>query len=385
MNKEIDFRLNKFNTTPNTLRKDPTANDPKTTTTIDLCRLFHHYYLDSYGVTPPNPNHANFEYLRFLSSCRDFRFVNDGPASSKGKKRTISMELGQAFCRYFLYENLGVTYFAHLEKIINKETHPAFEGLTIRKVKNGDIPDYLCCRSVTKPFIAEAKGRYTKIDFSNAEFTKWRAQFNTIQAYDRSKSTIKLKGYIIGTSYATEMSKRVLRSTIYSEDPETPGEEVFNENEPGFGQGTISIHYSRILSKLGLGLMSSALDVGFVIPEDLKFNLPVWRCNFGPIAGERFVGGFISELEPKLVKQSNGRIAFQPNIFRLGIPSPIFIGLRFETFRLLRKVLLGNWKLLSVVEPLVDTEIRPSNIAWLRDGSVTGALDFFEFERIETF
>jgi len=117
MNKTIDFALNKFPCVPHHLRTVASIDKADSKFTVDLARLYHHYYTDSYGVTPPIPNHANFEYLKFLGSCNDFRFLGEGPGASTGKRRTISTDLGQAFCRYFLYEFCGITYFAHMDKV----------------------------------------------------------------------------------------------------------------------------------------------------------------------------------------------------------------------------------------------------------------------------
>lgn len=46
---------------------------------------------------------------------------------------------------------------------------------------------------------------------------------------------------------------------------------------------------------------------------------------------------------------------------------------------------MGQWDMLSEIPELPDTEFRGSNIAWLRDGSVSGSLDFFSLAGTETF
>src|SRR5690606_4341074 len=331
-----------------------------------------------------HPNHANIEYLRFLSSCRDFRFILE-PTASSSKKRNLSTDLGQAFFRYFMYEFMGVTYFAHMDKILDKSTHPAFNGMMIKRKDKGDVPDYLCAKSVTHPFIGEAKGRFSNINFTSKAFADWRLQFSRIEVLDKNNIPKKLKGFTIATKFTTERNQPTNKSKLFAEDPETPGEEFLTDNEIGIARGCIAIHYSRILSRLGLNLLSTSLESGFVVPEELSFNLPVWRCNFGPIKGERFVGGFFSETEPQMVKTESNRFRFQPNILKLGIPSPVFLGLRTSTLKTLRKVCLGNWEQLAEIPKLVDTDFRPSNLAWLRDGTISGGLEFFEFEGIETF
>lgn len=385
MNKTIEFELNNFQNVPHELRTNPTVNKPSSQFTVHLSRLYHHYYCDSYGAKPPDPNHLYFEYLRFLAGSTDFRFLGDGPAASEGKKRAISTELGQAFCRYFLYEFCGITYFAHMDKVLEKPTHPAFNGLQIKRLTAGDVPDYLCARSVLQPFIGEAKGRFSNINFNTKEFDDWRAQFTRIGSFDKNGRQKKLKGYIVGTKFTTEQNVPYNKSKLLAEDPETPGEEALSDNEVGIGRGCTSIHYSRLLSKLGLNLLSEALDLGFVVPQELQYNLPVWRCVYPPLEADTFVGGYFSDIEPQFTQLGDNRLIFRPNILRLGIPEPTFYGLKTDVFRQLRAVCLGNWDLLSDLPQLSDTVYRPSNLAWLRDGSITGSLEFFEFTGFETF
>lgn len=385
MYKTINFELNQFPTTPHKLREVLSIDNPAADFVVNLSRLYHHYYTDFWGVRPPNPDHTNFEYLRFLDSCRDFRFLESRVSVSSGQKRTISNYLGQAFCRYFLYEFCDITYFAHMDKVLNKELHPAFNGMKISRVTTGDVPDYLCAKSVKKPYIAEAKGRFSNISFNSEDFNEWREQFNRIRIYDKHNIPKRLKGFIVGTKFSTSKNRASNTSRVMAEDPETTGEESLNSDETGLGLGCVAIHYSRIISKLGLQLLASSLEDGFVISEDLNYRLPVWECSYPPLKGKKFVGGFFSDTEPQFTKLLNGNFAFYPNILKLGIPSPSFYGLSAEVFKLLKNVCLGDWKLLSEIKELPEAEFHPSNLSWLRDGSITGVLDFFEFVGMETF
>lgn len=385
MNKTVEFSLNKFPCVPNGLRIHASIDKADTEFSVDLSRLYHHYYTDSYGEGPPKPNHANFEYLKFLASSNDFRFLAAGPGASTGKKRTISSDLGQAFCRYFLYEFCGITYFAHMDRVLNKKTHPAFDNMIIKRTQAGDVPDYLCARKSNLPFIGEAKGRFASISFNNKEFSDWRQQFNRIVVKDKHNINKKVKGYIIGTKFSTQMNKSSNKTRLFAEDPETIGEEAISDNFQGLGRGCIAIHYSRLMSKLGLNLLSESLDLGFTIPEQVSYNLPVWRCLFPPLKDFLFVGGFYSESEPKMSETTIGTIIFSPNILRLGNPSPIFYGVSVPVVQTVRQASLGNWDILSDVPELPDTEFRPSNLAWLRDGSISGGLEFFEFIGLQTF
>lgn len=169
MNKVIDFCLHKFPQVPSKLRSTDSFGRAAETFVVDLARLYHHYFTDSYDSAPPNPDYTNFEHLHTLSGCEDFRFFGDGPGASKGKKGRISCELGQAFFRYFLYEFCNITHFAHMDRVVGNRNHPAFGGLTVeRKGKGvGDGPDYLCARNSATSFVGEAKGRFSAVDFGS--------------------------------------------------------------------------------------------------------------------------------------------------------------------------------------------------------------------------
>lgn len=385
MQKTIQIKLNKFPQIPNGIRQQSSINVAMDEIDVNLSRLYHHYYTDTWGVTPIDPDHTNFEYLKFLHYSGDFRFIDARISTSEANKRLVSFKIGQAFCRYFLYEYCGITYFAHMDKVLGKNTHPAFDGTKVIRTSTGDVPDYLCAWSTLKPFIGEAKGRFSNISFASAEFEEWRKQFTRIQVIGKDGSTKKVKGYIVGTKLTTEINNANNKSRIMAEDPETIGEGRIGEQDIGIGRGCMAIHYSRLVSKLGLNLLASSLDEGFVVPEDIQYNLPVWECSYPPLAGEKFVGGFISESEPNFQKLGDGRVVFRPSIIRLGQPSPSFFGIRESTFRRLRMACLGRWNMLYEIQDLPDTDYQPSNIAWLRDGSITGPLELFTMTGIETF
>lgn len=384
MIRTVKFELRKFSSTPAALRKEGSSNIASTETEIDLCRLYHHFYLDGYGKRPPNPDHTNFEYLRFLTEGSDFRFQDDGPGASVGKKREISTNLGQAFCRYFLYEFCGITYFAHMDRVLNKKTHPAFDQMEIQRAAKGDVPDYLCARTVNKPYIAEAKGRYRNISFVSAEFDSWREQFDRIEVKDRHGGRRKLKGFIVGTTFGTEL-RSDRKTKIYAEDPYTKGDTPIDDSGGGLGMGCVSIHYSELFAKLGLNLLSQSLEFGFSVPPDLSFNLPVWECMFPALKGMKFVGGFFADTPPNMSEVDGRSFAYRPNILELSEPSPIFFGLELGVFQRLRSVTLGEWNALADLPTIPDSDIRPSNIAWLRDGSVTGPLEYFRLLGINNF
>jgi|SRR5215831_541423 len=82
MNRTVHLKLHKVVQVPNSLRINPSVNDPVSTLSVDLGRLFHHYYFDSYESEPPDPDPTNFEYLKFLAATPEFRFSGKGPANN---------------------------------------------------------------------------------------------------------------------------------------------------------------------------------------------------------------------------------------------------------------------------------------------------------------
>jgi hypothetical protein len=109
MNKKLRLLLNKYDPIPNTLRTEPKTNVAVSEIEIDTARLYHHYYLDSRGYAPPNPDPARFEHLDLLLPCVELRVRGDGFGVNSAFRQHRSNELGQAFCRWFLYEHLRIT------------------------------------------------------------------------------------------------------------------------------------------------------------------------------------------------------------------------------------------------------------------------------------
>jgi hypothetical protein len=384
MEKTIQFELNNFAQVPNKLRKTVQANSPAESFDINLARLYYHRYHDSWSTAPPDPDYANCEYLRFLANCDDFRFIGNGPAANTGKKRSMSNELGQAFLRYFLHEFCGLTYFAHMNQVLNKSTHPAFGGMRIERKTKGDVPDYLCAYSVSKPFIAEAKGRFSQIRFTSSDFDSWRKQFSRIIVLDHAGISRRLKGYIVATRFTTEKDANA-QAKVLIEDPETEGDRVLAEDQIGIGRACIALHYARLLFKLGFPLLSQSLDHGFVVPPDIQFVLPIWRCMLAPMKHLEFVGGILGDELPRLFSTPTGTVRYLRPSFLTGERSPVFIGLEVKRFASLRKVSLGAWEEIDNIEQLEDIDFRPSDVAWLQDGSISGRLDYFEITGTQTF
>ncbi len=380
MNKKIKIQLNKFPQVPNKLRENSPSNIVKDEVTIKLSRLYYHYYLDFWGIIQSHFTYKNSDIFEYLVKSPDFRFHLNGTTINSDHKRIVSYLLGQAFCRYFLYEFCGITYFAHMDKIIDKTTHPAFNGLRIQRALTGDIPDYLCARKVDEPYIAEAKGRFNNINFNSLEFAKWRKQFENIIILDKSGKNCKIKGFIVATKFVTDQNINSNRSTIMAEDPETGGDNIGTRVNGSIGRGCIAIHYSNVAEKLGLPLISQVLGGNIIISENLIIKLPLYKCLHPKLEGQSFISGrrFFGELRwSEFFVRENYIMKKLEN--SLGVNHPLFFGLHLDTFKFLIKACTVNWNFLSEITPLEDVEDEEENLMLLRDGTVSGNLNLFEF------
>src|SRR5215469_9875628 len=101
MERILQLFLNRFDPIPDTLRTVATSNTGRATIDINLASLYHQYYLDSFGLVPPDPDPTNFEHLRFFAPCSELRLRGDGIGIHPEIRRHKSNELGQAFCRVF--------------------------------------------------------------------------------------------------------------------------------------------------------------------------------------------------------------------------------------------------------------------------------------------
>jgi hypothetical protein len=380
MQKTLTLALNRFATIPHSLREEAATNSPRREIDFNLGSLYHHYYLDSYGRTPPDPDPAQFEYLRFLLPTGDFRLRGDGIGASTVTRRHSSTALGQAFCRMFLHDHLGIAYFAHMEHVLDRAMHPAFSTIRVERIQAGDTPDYFCAENVNKVFLSEAKGRYPSINFSNKEFAKWRTQFTRVAVKESNGRHRRVKGYIVATRFATE-EKPSLKSGIFAEDPDSPGELPLAENQSGeLGAAIMALHYSDIAMKLGQPILASALFNGFVVPEEIRFPVTIWEVRVGPLQHMRFVGGFYQSMSGSTPFRATDKgLIFDPIApFRLDIGSSTFVGVEESIFRNVAAMTRLGPRAAGEVTQLVE-QIEPfySGFSLLRDGSVIGPIEFF--------
>jgi hypothetical protein len=385
MNKAIKLFLNKFATIPNSLRPAPKIDVPVAEVDVDSARLYHHYYLDTRGYAPPNPDPARFEHLELLLPCSDFRVRGDGFGVGVAFRQHRSNELGQALCRWFLYEHLNITYFAHMQSVLDQSLHPGFGKMRIERVLRGDAPDYFCAESTSKVFLAEAKGRTTSINFSNSEFEKWRKQFDRVIVKDGSGLPKSVKGYIVATRFVTERNPS-LRSTLFAEDPKSPGGEELG-NAPNIGSVILALHYAEIAAKIRQPLLSASLASGVPVPDEIQFPAAVWECQLPILHGMRFVGGYFPGANGVIpLKFEDNKIALiSENPFRLDVADGTFFGVEEKIFKALCAVARRGSEFAHQVPRLADIPFIYSGFSVLRDGSAIGPIQFFRPVGVEVY
>jgi hypothetical protein len=296
-------------------------------------------------------------------------------------KRHRSSELGHAFCRWFLHDHFDIAYFAHMEHVLNKETHKAFNGLRIERVASGDTPDYFCAKNVNKIFLAEAKARYTSVSFASREFVGWRSQFDTVVVKDTAGQLRKVKGLIVATRFCTEANRPSLKTTLYCEDPETSGIAPLGAEEARqIGRAIIATHYAGIAIKLRQDVLASSLLYGFVTPAEIGFPVTVWAMQHGPLKGKRFVGGLYpsSNGQTPFRQLGNGQVVFEPTAsLRLDLGKGTFFGVEEKIFGQVADFSRSERTHAPSIAQFEQTEPFYSGISILRDGSIIGPIEFF--------
>jgi hypothetical protein len=312
MEKIVKLALSKYQSVPDSLR-NPLSGSALDDIAVDMAGLFHHYYLDTRGYAPPNPDLAHFEHLSFFCAEPQLRLRGEGIGSSVAFRISRSNDLGQAFCRWFLYTHLNITYFAHMRDVLNKQATSTLLGHTIERIAQGDTPDYFCAETVSRVFLAEAKCRREAVSFKSAKFSSWRTQFNRVLVKDSRGIRRAVKGHIVATRLAAETDGPRVESKLLAEDPSSPGDVVLSEESP-LGIVIVMLHYADIAAKLAQPILAAALGGDFTVPEEIRFPAIVWEFRTGPMAGRRFVGGvyFRGDYEPAFVETEGGAQSTSP-------------------------------------------------------------------------
>jgi hypothetical protein len=374
MERNLSLFLKDVSPVPESLRANKVTGEPLDTVAVNLGQLYHHYFFDSFPSGGPKPDPSRFEYLEYLASTPDFRFHSYVADAASTWRRGLSTGLGQAFCRWTLDTHFHITYFAHMGRILDKPTHPGFEGLRVARVARGDTPDYLCARKVTAPSIAEAKGRFSAISFHSTQFANWRKQFSRIQVRDRLGRNLQVKGYIVATRLTTESNMRT-HPALYLEDPVSPGDEPLEGAAAlALGRAIAALHYGTVLRKLDLHLLASALENGGTLASELTFQAPVWTCVGPPCAGMEFVGGYYQTIQGHIpvLTEDGWKMPLT-----LGAGHAVFVGLEKSIAIRVSEAARGYWGALDELPVLIPEGSWSSDFSWLRDGTVLAPLQYF--------
>lgn len=284
--KTISLGIDKFAVIPAKLAgygKSPKAIE------FETDELFHHYYIAKYGDA--NHEAGVYEYEKFLVGCRDWRYQGGGIGRDKESKRNVSNELAKGFTRWFLYAFEGITYFDPFEEHFKRIYQS--NGSRWHKLEEGDLPDYVCGPDHATIRLAEAKGRYSSVNFTNKAFEEFRRQIKRVALKDARGQQIRVEGYVSACQWATEETPRTM-SKLLVEDPATEGQARQDGEYPhDIGLQMVAGHYVAILERLMLSAHAEALRRNSTVPESIGHRLPVWEVVVGPLKGARFVGGLI--------------------------------------------------------------------------------------------
>lgn len=385
MLKTVRLKLNEFPAVPSSLRLADGSASPAIE--VDLADLYHHYYIDSRGMVPPDPDPAHFEHVRHLVAGPEFRFQRHGLGINKTFKGNKSNELGQAFCRWFLDKHLDMSYVGHIDQVRDHGALTAYGGLSVETdtTVSGDAPDYFCVTPTNNVCLAEAKGSLHAVGFKSKQFKTWRDQFKRVAVKDRSGAALKVKGYITAMRWAMEDDGAKIATTLSAEDPETDGRRTLGAEEArGLVLATKSIHYAASLRRLRQPLISAALLRGGTIPPELQFNGVIWRCLFPGFENLRFVGGYFPGWDgttlPIDLTPDGKVIRNMVSPLRLDVASGTFIGIEEHIFRILADTARRGPASIGQLEraPLADGYY--SGLSYLRDGHIMGPVEFFQPE-----
>ncbi|HEY9237176.1 MAG TPA: hypothetical protein VIP08_19290 [Phenylobacterium sp.] len=381
MLKTVKLALNEFPDPPLSLLID-LEGTVASAIEVNLGDLYHHYYLDSWGVEPPSPDPANFEHVQFLLPCEEFRFTKQGLGIAKTFKGHKSNELGQAFCRWFMSEHLDIDYIAHIEHVRDHAALADDGGISINtSAEKGDRPDYFCASGSNKIFLAEAKGTTQAVGFQTKQFQTWRDQFDRVEVLDAYGNALKVKGYIVAMRWATELDSAKIATTLAAEDPETRGEFPVSDDRPGLAYATKSIHYASSLQRLRQPVISAALMRGSRIPAELQFRVVLWECLLPGLEKMKFVGGYFpgrdgSALPFEMTKEGK-LIHNPPHPLRLDVVSGTFFGIEEKVFRTLVDTARNGPGRIAGLRPLDRPQAAYSGLSLLADGHVVGPVELF--------
>jgi hypothetical protein len=350
---------------------------------VNLCDFFSHLYIDTYDPVVPDPNPLEALYLRFISVDDDFKFLGGGLGTHKEPRGNRSNEFGKAMCRWFLEEHFDMVHFAHMDHILDKDLDPTV-GTKMRVVRRqrGDTPDYFCKSGAGSCYIAEAKGRYSAIDFTSTNFAEWRDQFDRIEVQDTHDRPFQTKGYIVATQFAREKGRpKVNQSMIFAEDPVSPGNPTADEPDGSLARAVTAVHFAPIFSKLSMTLFSVSLELGFVIRQRPNYAVQVWECLVPPYQGTQFAGGI---LPPGAGVQQGAHFIFDKEGHFVPVPilpgrGLIFFGLELGIFQAVCDIPYRGRAAADNVGLFQIRDGTPVSLSVRRDGTMLAPIDHVRF------
>lgn len=175
---------------------------------------------------------------------------------------------------------------------------------------------------------------------------------------------------------STEAQPRVT-STMFAEDPESAGEEPLDlESSTNLREQIVASHYSAVASRLNQPLLAASLQTGFIVPAEIRFPAMVWRMLVGPLAGMRFVGGYMSSSGTLRISKQEGQLIFGPSDpFRLDVPHGTFFGIEESIFRQVCAV-ARNTSTTAQLRTLEQPLAFYSAVSMMRDGTMLSPVDF---------
>lgn len=183
--------------------------------------------------------------------------------------------------------------------------------------------------------------------------------------------------------YATELDGPRINSSIFAEDPASPGERSLDGDGAGeLGAAVIASHYSVLAAKLRQPLLAASLATGMTLPDEIIIRAFAWRVIVGPFAGRRFVGGFFGppESEPRFIETKEGIETRWPPQIRLDAADATFFGVEETIFRQVVAMARSGLRTAGQMGTFEGPGSFYSGFSTLCDGSALGPSAFFNLD-----
>lgn len=378
MKKLLLLGMKRFSTIPVSLRADPSVDEHAKEIEVDFREVCHQLTIDNQGEAYADEAGLEFDlYSRRLLPDKYVKFRESGLSRTSQGKGSYHALFGAAFCRWFLYKHFSITYFAELKPLIGRPLGSEFFlPSLIRRVLEGDTPDYLCARSDRVSFLAEAKGSMYSMPFDGKVFHKAREQFTRVEVLYGHSGPIQTKGYIVATRFANQDHTRV-KSRLNAEDPETKGTSEYQEGpSTALYEAALRGHYAAVLDTLRFPLYAHSLREWFLLPPEHKIQVGLWTALIPPINGKRFVGGIFPSRRWRYYAPWN----WEWDRLDLSRPNGTFFGLELEMFLNVRQLSMRGSKAVDDIYEFEAEREPAGGFTLLRDGTLMAPIDYVRFD-----